>query len=242
MSRKGRENTALVLGALASVGEGYLKAKTKQLEQESDAEIIGQMDNPELTPVAKAQLTARLSKNGQAALTNMLVQQKRAEKILTEEGDLDLRAKREKRLEEQSSAKNLERVYRARLSDIKDQLKEARLSEKKALQDEQKALIKEFGQNLARVKRGEKPRFEVLEIEEEPIPAKQLPFEGMSQLGGGPSMAQQAPVPSQPQGQFQRQRWNPQDPAHQQRSLEILEASNGDRALANQQLSQEFER
>jgi len=44
-----------------------------------------------------------------------------------------------------------------------------------------------------------------------------------------------------PQAQPQRMRWNPQDPAHQQRAMQILQQV-GDRAKANQILQQEFER
>jgi hypothetical protein len=62
------------------------------------------------------------------------------------------------------------------------------------------------------------------------------------QMQGQQTSQAQQPQMQQAQGQPQRQRWDPKNPEHQQRALQILQEAKGDRQLANQALAQEFDR
>lgn len=284
--REARGLSQPVATGIAKVMQTLAEAYEKKQQQEQDEEIIQKMNNPNLTEMEKAQLALKLSPNGQKALTTALdlyyKLQHQQELQRRHDEEISLRREREERLGKEHGAKDIERLYKSRLSTIKDQLRDARSAEIKPLREEQAALQQELGQNLARLKRGEQPRFDVLQIEEEPLPAQRQGFDTMNQMSGGqnqniqgatpginpyaensgtsytPNAPQNAsrnatalsydqqpaqqqmnsPAPTKPQ----RVRWNPQDPAHQARALEILNAAKGDRAAANQQLMQEFER
>jgi len=229
----------------AQIAEGFLKGLTnfaqgyaKRAEKKHDEEIIQRMNDPNLSAVERAALIAKLSSKGQKsfltlmALQNKLAHEQERERLLQEE--LDLRGAREKRLHGQNITNDMVRTYQARLGDIKAHLKDTYdQKEKQALREEQKALQKELGQNLARLKKGQRPLFDVLQIEEEPLPAQTLPTETMNQMGGlqQPSM--------QPQAKMQ---WDPNNPQHKAFAQEALQRANGNRALANQLISEQFQR
>lgn len=241
--------------------ETYNARKEKEVEEKNDENLLAQMENPDLTPLAKAALASRLSKKGQKALGNILTFEerfKRDEELAARHGEeSDIRRAREKRLTAQGEIRDLQRAYQNRLGNIREDLKDVFLpqDQKKALQQERDALQKELGHNLSRLKQGKVPQFNVLQVEEpESMPVRRAPVSSTNELGGGrPNMLpgntaapnvnqlQNAMQATQPQ-QMQRQKWNPQDPAHVAFAKSALEASGGDRTIANNLISERFEK
>jgi hypothetical protein len=233
---------------LESVMQGYVKGQ----EKKKDQEIFEKLQNPELSPIARATLASQLSAGSQKALSAQLDFEnkfaRRNELSDRAQQEQEFKQSKENRLGTQNSVKDLQRLYQNKLSALKDQIKDTfREGDKKPLRDQQSALQKELGVNLKRLREGKRPEFRHLDVEEEPMASQQASVESSNQMGmQGQQQQQMQQAPQgmqQPQsGQPARQRWNPQDPAHQQRALQILQQANGDRGLANQALMQEFER
>ncbi len=247
MSQKGRQNTSTVLNAIAAFGEGYLNARMKAEEKERDVEAIENLDDPNLSPTQRAQIIVGMSKGGQEALSGFLTQQERAKRAAREDEVLAQRQQREGRLKGQNQKKDIQDMYLSRLKTIKDELNETYTEGgKKALKAERENLQKELGQNLERLKRGEEPRFEVLQIEEEPLPSLREQIGGMNQMNGFQDQASQQqqgagntmPTATQPK----RVRWDKNNPDHAAYAAQVYESTGGDRAKTNAILAEQFER
>lgn len=243
MSQKGRANTSAVLNAIAAFGTGYLNAKTKEMEQERDVELISELDNPDLSPTQRAQIITRMSKGGQNALTSFLTQQTRAQKAQREEEELSQRQQREGRLKGQNEKKNIQDMYQARLKVIKDALNETwDPKDKKALKDERDALHKELSKNLVRMRNGQSPRFEVLDVEDQSLASQRLPIETQNQFEGFQAQSQPQQMNMPTSTQPQKMRWDPSNPQHQALAAQVFKDTGNDRARTNAILAEQFDR
>ncbi|MBS0656087.1 MAG: hypothetical protein JSR46_09940 [Verrucomicrobia bacterium] len=268
MGRKGRENLAALVGGL---GEGLKTAGivyATYKQQEDDKEILQKVQDPNISPLKKAELVASLSVNGQKTLSNTLNLQ---QKILREEElrenrkrDEENRNLREeermtKFFEQQAlkesrearlSRKDMQEQYKTRLKHLNEDFKEARTQkERDQIKQEKDLIARELGVNIHRMKSGQDPIYRYLTPQDtSEYETTASPFGGQNLLGAGqqPQEAQQE-MPQQsrmmPQEQApQRVRWNPQDPEHQARALEVLKSVGGNRQEATQLLSEIFER
>jgi len=251
-----------VSSALMAVAQGFAERERKQ----NDEQIIEKMNDPELSEVQRAQLAMKLSPQGQkSVLTTLELYRKLAhqqEQERQHQEEVGLRREREERLKSQNSSKDLERSYKGRLTDIKEQLKDTYDPKaRKLLQDEQKSLQKELGQNLARLKRGERPRFEALQIEEDTLPVNRRQIDTENQMGAGPNqnipgatpgirpnempeqqMQGNAPQAQATQVQRQKVRWDKTNPEHAAFAAKVYQDTGGDRAKTNAILAEQFER
>lgn len=238
----------------AVIAEGLGKVLTKGIQEYQDQRILNAIkENPNASPIDLIHLLGSLSAEKQKTVfTAYALSQKQqkaeersAEQIRRYDEQQEYKNSREKRL----SSKDMQAAYQNRLKQINNDLKDpyTNREETKLLKQQREALTKELGQNISRVRKGQSPIFEHLEIEEDPTPAQSLPIEGMNQMSsmrGQPTTPSEAPQMQQSIQATQptRQKWNPQNPQHQARALQILEQTKGDRALANQALAQEFDR
>ncbi len=254
-----------VINGFAQGLQNFAEAYVEGQQREKDQELIAKMNDPNLSSMERAQIALQLSPKGQKAvmtamdLYRKLAHQQEQERLHQEE--LDIKRQRERRLNGQNTSKDLEKSYKARLSDIKEQLKDTYDPKaKKLLQDEQASLQKELGQNLARLKKGESPRFDVLAIEQEPLPAQRQGYDTMNQMGGvstpqnvsrnATALKQQEPQVQQGTGnvatptttQPQRVRWDKTNPEHSAFAAEVYKSTGNDRAKTNAILAEKFEK
>lgn len=181
--REARGLSQPVATGIAKVMQTLAEAYEKKQQQERDEEIVQKMNNPDLSEMDRAQLALKLSPSGQkAVMTAVQLYQKLAhEKAIQQRHN-----EREQRIGGQNETKDLQSMYLNRLKQIKEDLDDFSLSrdDKKLLKDQKKALETELGKNLNRLRQGKRPVFDVLQVEEEPLPTQQVPVESMSQLGG----------------------------------------------------------
>lgn len=245
MSQKGHTNTALALAGISEGLKSFFEAKMKKDEREEDQRILEALQNPELSAMQKVHLVGKLSNQGQKSLNNILTIQNRIDRESESRRrhieDQEYRQGKEERLHSQHLAKDISRAYKEQMQSLKDDLADPRLFDKeqrRQLKEEQKALQQEHIKNLNRIRKGQQPVFNALRVQDEAMPAQSVGLEASNQLGGMSEPVQQI-VPSQQAGP-QKQLWNPSNPAHKQRAIQVLQEV-GDRSRANQILAEEFE-
>jgi len=172
---------------------GLAKTLEERQHRQQDEQIIEQMNNPELTEMERAQLSLKLSKDGQrAVLTAMELYRKIAHEQAAQarhQEELDIRREREGRLKGQNDAKDLDSLYKTELKSLQDQINDIPLErDKKPLKDKRTALQKERALNVNRVNKGLEPVLDYLTYgKERPVEAKRQGFDTMNQMGGNPN-------------------------------------------------------
>jgi len=272
MSRASRAMIGQGIGkGFASAGEYFAKNIGKKIEKQRDEEIFTQLQNPELTPLQRAQLVAKLSKNGQTSLvTTMRISDRlRRERDVEDRHDRDFQYKsdREERLKNKEARQELTAIYNNKLKDIKDDLKDPYLLKKDQLdmlKQQKKDIQNELQVNLNRLRKGQRleSKFFDLNGQEEQMAAQVAPGPIDNQMGVMPQEAQQPvqppmqqPVPQQmaaPQGQSQvappqppptaaKIPWDKSNPEHIAFAQEAQKASGGDKNIANSLIAERFQ-
>lgn len=219
-----------ISSSLQNIGTSAGQGLGKILQNQSDDRIFQQLANKDTTPLQQIQLIGKLSPNKQKSYLDMLLlSTKTARQEATNrrfEEEQTFKKGREARLNEG----HIDTIYTRRIKEIKDALKDARKIDQPPLKEALDNLTKERDVNLKRLRKGQQPVFEFLQLEDQ---AQQE-----SPITNNPTqVAQQAQT--QPTQQ-QKVKFNPNNPAHAQRRLKVLEEVKGDRQRANEILSSEF--
>lgn len=167
---------------------------------------------------------------------------------LTQQDESAFRNTKESRLTSQHETQTLAKMYQSASRAIQTELKDIfDPKQKKELNQKIKDLHKEFSSNLQLVKKGKEPIFKILELDETLMPqnAPVAQFNAMAgeepQIQDTRAQGNRSKAKEHTRGRA-KVKWNPQDPSHQQRALDMLKRAQGDRALANKLMQEEFER
>lgn len=261
-SRKHANRRAIAQGIMSGL-ENFALAYATGKQRERDVQIFQELEDENLSPVQRAQKASQLSDSSQKVfLQSMKIQERIEARQETAQRNAEQQALKEDR-EQRLGIKDLQGTYQMRLKSLKDAFNESTSKkERDAISTERSSLNKELGVNIKRLREGKAPIFHHLDPQDmaeymtQSSPAASM---NMNQMGGGEEAQQfsqqqpqrisntsemQGQMAQQPQQaqQHARQQWNPQNPAHQQRAMQILEQAQGNRELANQALSQEFQR